>query len=360
MRRTALTAVAVAGVLVAAFVPAASARPVAKGPAAARHTHNVPGQLTNLSCASPSACYAIGLTDHLQKWAVTKITHKGAASHAYRLKAGLTPNGLSCPSAAGCELMVEAAPSYDDAASSVSANGKIGKPINLGEGETLTSVACYPTRAHCTFAGFAGQVLHVVTLAGSTPVDHDLTLASSVAGATVRWLACESASCYAVGNASIKGKVRGFVIPITAGVPGNPTYVASASYYGIVSIACPSATTCYALGSARLHQFVYTVRSGKVTRSVKLPAKQYLYGIACRSASVCDAAGFKLARVGNPLGAVLPIHRGKPGKLETSKVAAGYSSGDSEGVGPISAFHGGIMILGVDVKHEYSTLVSAS
>src|SRR5580704_14214144 len=52
---------------------AATAAPAIKGPPAARHAHNVPGQLTSLSCASRLACFAITLARNDTRFGVIRI-----------------------------------------------------------------------------------------------------------------------------------------------------------------------------------------------------------------------------------------------------------------------------------------------
>jgi hypothetical protein len=353
--------VAVVSVLGGLAPGAATASPAAKGPSAAPHAHEVAGQLNALSCASRSACYAINLVDNNSRWGIVRITHKGASSHTTKLKKTLSPVDLNCPSSAGCALLTQVSPSAHYAVAPVSSHGVVGKPVTLGApvGVQLTAIACHPTRSHCTAIGAYGQEITVITVIGSTPVEHDLTLPASLLGAEVKALACPTtAACFAAGAVSKKGKERGFVLPIHNGVPGSPVYIPSASYEGMYAIACTSATSCVALGASQFRVFVYALSSAKVTRSTKLPTYDGLGSIACQSAHLCDAVGSKNTGRSSPKGAVLPIHSGKPGTLQTTSATQDFSAGGGDGHGAVAGYHGGIEIIGFGTNNH--TLVCSS
>lgn len=351
-------ALAVFGVLATST---ATAAPAIKGPPAAPHAHNVPGQLTSLSCASRSTCFAITLAKHNTRFGVIRITDKGAKSHTTLLKENLAPNDLSCPSPAGCEMLAQRRPSAAPVFVPVSSHGVVGKPIALGTaaGVSLANIACHPTRTHCTAVGGYNQTVEVVTVTGTTPTEHDLTLPTSVAGIQINGVSCPSATeCYAVGAASLHNKEHGVVLPIHDGVPGTPVYVASASYNGMISIACASATTCVSTGYSQFRTFLYALRNGKVTRTSKLANGVEMDGVACQSAHLCDAVGFKSAK-GRQGGAVLPIHNGKPGKLQVTDITQQFTAGGGDGEGPVAGFRGGIEIIGFS-KANYKTLICCS
>jgi hypothetical protein len=180
-----------------------------------------------------------------------------------------------------------------------------------------------------------------------------------VAGIQINAVACPSATeCYAVGTVSIHSKLHGVVLPIHEGVPGAPVYVATASYDGMTSIACTSATTCVSLGSSQFRIFVYALRDAKVTRTTKVASNVGLDGIACQSAHLCDAVGLKSDKRGEG-GAVLPIHNGKPGKLQVTGITQQYTAGGGDGKGPVAGFRGGIEIIGF-ARASYKTLICCS
>jgi hypothetical protein len=353
-----MAALAVFGILATS---SATAAPAMKGPPAARHAHDVPGQLTSLSCASRSACFAITLARNDTRFGVIRITDRGAKSHTTLLKESLTPNDLSCPSPEGCEMLAQRRPSAAPVFVPVSAHDVIGKPIALGTaaGVSLANIACHPTRAHCTAVGGNGQTVDVVSVTDGTPTDHDLILPLSVAGIQINGVACPSATeCYAIGAASIHNKEHGVVLPIDNGVPGTPVYVATASYDGIISIACTSSTTCVATGFSRFRTFIYALRDGKVTRTSKLASGVEMDGVACQSTHLCDAVGFKNSK-GHQGGAVLPIRSGKPGKLQFTFITQQFTAGGGDGEGPVAGFRGGIEIIGF-AKADGKTLICCS
>lgn len=358
------TAVALAmlgavGTISASAAPTAPVVLVSKGPPAAPHTFEVPGQLTSISCASRSVCFAITLAHKLTRWGVIRITHKGAASHTTLMKRSLTPTALSCPSPAGCELLAQRAPTGAYVVMPVSIHGAAGRPNPLGAGSQPTVIACHPTRAHCTIAGVSGSVLRVVTVNGTTPSNSDLTLPSSMIGTSVTALACPTAAqCFAVGRTSVHGKERGLIIPIQGGVPGRAVSVTSASYDGMTAIACTSATRCDAVGLSRLHSLIYSLSHGRVTRTATLKTLLYLSGIACHSARVCDAVGARNS--GTSKGAIVPVRNGRPGAVQTTSVTPRYVAGGTTGSGPIAGFPGGIEIIGADPVNTDDTVISSS
>ncbi len=340
---------------------AATAAPAIKGPPAARHAHNVPGQLTSLSCASRLACFAITLARNDTRFGVIRITDKGAKSHTTLLKKTLTPTDLSCPSPSGCEMLAQRLPSAAPVFVPVSSHDVVGKPVALGTaaGVSLANIACHPTRTHCTAVGGYNQTVEVVTVTGTTPTEHDLTLPSSVAGIQINGVACPSSTeCYAIGAASIHSKEHGVVLPIHDGVPGTPVYVATASYNGMISIACMSSTTCVSTGYSQFRTFLYALRNGKVTRTTKLASGVEMDGVACQSAHLCDAVGFKSAN-GRQGGAVLPIHNGKLGKLQVTDITQQFTAGGGDGEKPVAGFRGGIEIIGF-AKVDGKTLICCS
>jgi hypothetical protein len=292
------------------------------------------------------------------RFGVIRITHKGAKSHTTLLKENLTPTDLSCPSSAGCEMLAQRRPSAAPVFVPVSSHDVVGKPIALGTaaGVSLANIACHPSKARCTAVGGNGQTIEVVTVTGTTPTEHDLTLPSRVVGIQINGLACPSATeCYAIGAASIHSKEHGVVLPIHHGVPGTPVYVATASYNGMISIACTSSATCVATGYSRLRTFLYALRNGKVTRTSKLARGVEMDGVACQSAHLCDAVGFKNTK-GHQGGSVLPIHNGKPGKVQVTYITQQFTAGGGDGEGPVAGFRHGIEIIGFS-KVEGKTLI---
>jgi hypothetical protein len=356
-----LAVVVVLGLVGSAVAAATSS---AKGPPAARHTRQIKGDVRAISCASRALCEGVEITPSSQ-WAYVRITHDGTSARMTRAKKGQTPEEVSCPSAAGCSVIAETA-AFTYAEVPVSAHGAIGKPVTISpanSNDLLNSIACHPTRTHCTLVGVLDGALNVVVVTGSRVTAHQLAVPARLQGVDLLAVACPSATtCYAAGAGSINGKELGLIVPIVNGVPTSYSLVPSASYDGLSGIACATSTTCYAIGFGTNRSRVYTVRAGKVTRSVPAPKSVPLWGIACQSAHVCDAVGSAPPpkRVGNPWGAVLPIRNGRLGKIEITAVTPLYEGGDSESTEPVTGFHGGIAIIGDDLMRNHATILSIS
>src|SRR5262249_36857373 len=124
-------------------------------------------------------------------------------------------------------------------------------------------------------------------------------------------IACPTSStCYAVGS-NLSG--QGLVVPVTNGTPGSIQVVPDTS--DLFGIACPSTSTCYAVGVNGPEQAVLvTITAGTVGAAQLLPGITQLYGIACPG-STCYAVGTApdiLPTI------VVPITDGTPGTPQDS------------------------------------------
>ena len=161
----------------------------------------------------------------------------------------------------------------------------------------------------------AAALLLVVTGMLSVAAPASASTAQVVPGTIgLEGVACPSATtCVAVG-ASASG--QGVVVPITHGTPGTPEVVPGTQV--LSAIACPSATTCVAVGSNALNLpenaqgVVVTITNG-IPGTPQVVARQpYLDGVACPSATSCVAVG--------SFDVVVPITNGIPG---TAQVVSG-------------------------------------
>jgi hypothetical protein len=357
----------VAGTLAAGAATATPARVAlakapAKGPSAAPHTHEVPGRIEALSCGSRSTCYAIASVRRVSRTGIIRITDKGAHSHTTLVKETISASAISCPSAAGCEVLIERRSDDASLVAPVSGKGAIGKPRGLGTTPSVepSLLTCHQSRTHCILLGASGGIVDAVSIDGSTSSNNALTLPANHVIEAINGLTCPTATqCYAVGQASVNAKQRGFVLPIHNGVVGAPTYVASASDHGLQAIACPSAATCYATGFGH-HGLVFTVHNAKVTHTATIPKVVAMYGIACPSVHRCLAAGVDVNQTnGSMKGALVPIHNGKPGAVQTNSAVSAYG-GEDGALDPVAGFRGLIEIAGVDNAHQYKTVISSN
>jgi hypothetical protein len=319
----------------------------------------VPGDLSWLSCATPSVCFAVSLGGPPSQFGVIRIVDGGAASHPTPINENFYIDGISCPSPAGCALLDWGPPTYRPEVVRVSLGGALGSPRHLGglaKAADLDHIACYPTRTNCTLVGHGKRTINVVSVDGRAAVRHDLSLPASVVVVSIDAVACPSPSrCFAVGQASTHGthNDNGLVVPIRDGVPRRAIYIPSASGGGLIAIACPSLRTCYAIGFSARHTVLYTLHSGRVTHAAYFTKLIDLEGIACESIHLCYAVGSDGRK-----GAVVPIRDGRRGKVQTTSVTPRYGTGLNPGA--IAAFATGIDIAGLDRGHPQDTVISSS
>ena len=140
----------------------------------------------------------------------------------------------------------------------------------------------------------------------------------TVTGTTqLEGVACPSATtCEAVGYNSTP---EGVVVPITSGVPGTPVTVSGTSE--LLGVACPSATTCEAVGyNSSDEGVVVPITSGVPGNPVTVSGTEFLNGVACPSTTTCEAVGGTEVTVDSVLvtiGVVVPITGGVPGNPVT-------------------------------------------
>jgi hypothetical protein len=376
MRRVRLSAIAAAAALalagtMAAGTASAMATAAAKSPPAARHTAGHVGDLSELSCVSPALCFAVSVRDPAKRpFGIARLTDHGTKLHETAAGATTQLSGLSCPSKAGCEALGSSAPNYTPQAFPVSISGHLGKPVSLASSQTgAQAVACHSARTNCTFAGTAAGMIQVQTLVGSTLTSKTEALPQAPNEEQINSIACPSSSfCLAVGSAFAHGKVDGLVVPIKVGVPGTPILIARGASQdanaGIVQVSCVTATRCYAAGIGQSRSFVYTVSNGKLTHTATMAKGILLFGIACRSAHLCDAVGENNGpRVGTSGAAIVPIQNGRPGKVQLTSVTSCYGvsrGGNSEN--GAAGFRGGIITTGLarSASTGYRSITSSS
>jgi hypothetical protein len=203
--------------------------------------------LTGLTCASPTSCFAFGRSN---------------------LEGVLLPitNGVAGPLQAvpGTSIF------YDVACSSATSCVATGTDFING----------FPTRT---------AVVVPITDAIAGPPQHvpDIWVLSHVS--------CPSAtSCFATGLAP---GLQGVLVPITNGVAGPTQVVAGADYLN--AIACPGPSTCVAVGglafagSGSVGGFVVAITNGTAGPAQLIASNVSLDSIACTDASHCVAVGYE-------------------------------------------------------------------
>jgi hypothetical protein len=105
-------------------------------------------------------------------------------------------------------------------------------------------------------------------------------------------------TCYMVGTTgtfsyTATSGTTNVIVPVTDGVAGTNVQLPASEYISYIS--CTSGPNCIALGSNTLGgTFFYWLDSGKVVKTVTVPAKGYYWaGLSCGSATYCVASGSK-------------------------------------------------------------------
>ncbi len=143
-------------------------------------------------------------------------------------------------------------------------------------------------------------------------------------------VACETAKvCIAVGDGNFSPD-QGMILPITDGMPGTPRAVPNAD--NLTGIACPSPTSCVAVGSVagspHAEGVVVRITSGIAGAGEVIAGTYDLEAVACPGVTQCEAVGSNYSGGGF----VVPITH-VPGR---NAVRPNYSGGDGGFVVPIT------------------------
>ena len=146
----------------------------------------------------------------------------------------------------------------------------------------LDGVAC-SSAAQCYAVGFAKHAGAVVPIMNGVPRRAETVRGTS----TLQAIACGGADeCVAVGQNS---KQLGVVLGLTAGAIGTAQQVAPKAYV-LGTVACPAATNTCEAGGSDQGELVQTT-NGAPTDYQPISGFGFVFGIACGSATVCEAVG---------------------------------------------------------------------
>ncbi len=221
--------------------------------------------LQDVSCASPSACLAVGYYADASSW-----------NHAFAMRwngsrwssmPALSPpgadqsylNGVSCASPTACQAVGYTEETIDDFALVASWNG-LGwsfpaVPNQGDEDNHLHGVSCTAATS-CMAVGRAGSAALSWRLKGST---WKIFSTPSVSGASLGAVSCTAArACTAVGQSSA-GTLAERWNGAAWSVQTTPNPAGTSALYGV---SCPAATTCTAVGIASYSTLVERWKAG--------------------------------------------------------------------------------------------------
>ena len=246
-------------------------------------SHQLSGMERSVSCLTASRCVAVGSRRY--HGAVVTLAN-GAQSHAAVLRGSSVINSVSCrPS--GCWAIGHPDRSAGAYLVKISSAGRPAaeRTVAVPAGTRLGPISC-SSMTSCEVAGADNRVtpaaIEIGTWNGTRLRLYRVRVRVSTQVA-IAGISCWHSDCEAVGSAQAGSAGRNLILTITGGKPGT----LHTSGYGLDSISCVSATTCYAAGGSAL----YTVTGGVAAspQTVSLTDLGWS-GIECHGSN-CEAAG---------------------------------------------------------------------
>lgn len=214
-------------------------------------------------------------------------------------------NAITCPTATTC---LAGGSNSSTGAVIVVINGATGSATTAGTDASMNTVggiAC-ATATQCVAVGDVGDAVSVNGSNGATGTNHAITSAPVPIFYTV---ACPTAgACYGGGTHVMSPNFESTLTPLSpTGVPGT-TSTGQAS--ALESLACVSASRCYAAIASPSGGAVEVISNGAVSKSFPLSFDGF--AISCYQAASCEVAGSNGSTATSYAATVNPV-TGKPG-----------------------------------------------
>jgi hypothetical protein len=251
-------------------------------------SHTVTGvdQLTSISCPTATSCEAVGSNALNGEGVVVTVT-KGLPGSPHLVQGTKSLLSVSCPTSTTCEAV--GVGGGHGVLLPITA-GSPGTPEVVQGVATLQAISC--SSASACQAGGRGT--------GSGAVSTGTVVHGVFGTTTVNAIACPDTNCTSVAATS-NGKYNDVLVPVTAGIPGTFRVVPPGTST-FSAIACPSASSCVVVGRGvrdlkgknTPEAVVLTVTSGKPGRLVGVTdsAALLLEAVACAPGSHdCVAVG---------------------------------------------------------------------
>ena len=314
----------VAGAVVTAGVPAGATTPRWTIRPSPSPLGAPSGELSSVSCASPTTCFAVGITDPLDgsahqplieqwngaSWSIVPSPQVGATRE-------VELDGVACPTATSC-LAVGSIANNDVTAFAVNGlalrwNGIAWSVVPSPKPSTgdvqLTGVSC-SSATDCVAVGSSTKFSNTAPFISADPlIEHwNGTRWSIVAGPNagsgvltsgLRGVSCVSAtSCFAVGSSISKAGSATLVERwdgATWSIVASPTPAGSGSDIGLIGVECASDSNCFAVGNGGTNTLVErwdgAAWSIAPSPSPHAGSDVELDGVACSSDTNCFAVG---------------------------------------------------------------------
>jgi len=296
-----------------------------------------------IGCISDKTCLVVGGAPGggFQATAAEVIeVANGAPGTVHKVTSVSGFDAISCAGQVGCEATGFA--KTGDLAIAIAASGVAGKKVTLPS--LFTAISCYGPSLACEAVATEGRSVSVVsTKAGAVGAVHTSSVTAPSGALDSGSISCWSATSCEVGVTYSTGQAfLGFVLPISAGVPGAVTKVSST--YGVTGIACPAAAQCTVTGNSVSGTAMVAPMNGSHLGTVHVVAQATeLNDVSCSSFALCTAVG-STQGAKNPKGKsiVVPVSRGVPGAGSVISAAAvlsrvaSASGGFYEAIGQVS------------------------
>ncbi|MFN2607027.1 MAG: hypothetical protein ABR511_03890 [Acidimicrobiales bacterium] len=261
------------------------------------------GSLQDIACPTATQCYAIGYTTSIEG-ALVPITN-GVVGATTVVPDTAVLVHIACPSATTC-VVVGYDASFDPAVITI-VNGVPGTPQLIDPAARMGDLDC-PTATTCYLVGVTEQFNprtldleygpFVQPIVDGVPGTPQPVVVPSTTSYDLPDISCPDAStCFAVGST----QDAGIVVTVTNGVPGTIQQVTPPGPFdpdggnGLRSIDCVSVSNCIAGGGNQFSPpstgYFVTIANGVAGPAVPVAGTGNFYDIACPTATSCVAVG---------------------------------------------------------------------
>jgi hypothetical protein len=280
--------------------PAATVAVTSGTPAAAQAVTG-PNSMIAVACSSVTFCDALGNWNPgtlAGEQAVVIPVSGGVPGTQIPLAASSEFERVACPSLSGAACVAVGntyvpGGSYTASAWSLGSDGTPGAAQGISGLDFLYGIGCPPGSDACMATGFGLTVDGVYSpSAVVVPITNGVpgtptTIPGGLSGISA--VACPTTTtCYAVGYLNGSSSTSGAVVTITNGVPSSAQTVSGTGT--LTGIACPTPDTCLALGGISGGTAVVPIVDGTVG-TVQTDTGPSLQDIDCPSANQCEAGG---------------------------------------------------------------------
>lgn len=278
------------------------------------------GIMNGVSCASATACVAVGISQPPQQWSVSTLgeTWNGTA---WTLKAPQNPNpgisGLQAVSCAAANSCTAVGFTFDNVGDRVTLaelwNGASwttqSTPNPSGATQSqLNGISCTSVTA-CTAVGYSGNSPLAEAWNGSVWTLQTVPSPAGAADASLAGVACmSSTACTAVGTYDDASSTSLTLAELWNGSAWNvqttPNPAGTNSRVTLRSVSCPSASLCNAVGSYLTSAYAIAALAESwngstwTIQTTPKPSGAMLWGISCASTTNCMSAGQKATSKG--------------------------------------------------------------